>query len=142
MVACWTLGVAVVFSGLVQAQDTAVNRAGEKIYRQQCARCHGPAGEGDDEFYPQPLAGDRGLEELARYIAKTMPEDKPEKVSREDAERVAAYIYDAFYSKVARNRNLPVRIELARLTVRQHRNAIADLINGVRAPAPERRKEQ
>jgi Protein of unknown function (DUF1592)/Protein of unknown function (DUF1588)/PA14 domain/Protein of unknown function (DUF1595) len=45
-----------------------------------------------------------------------------------DADNVAAYIYAAFYSKTA-------RIELSRLTVRQHQNAIADLIAGFRLPA-------
>ena len=38
------------------------------------------------------------------------------------------YIYDAFYSPDARVRNKPARIELSRLTVRQHQNAVADLI--------------
>src|SRR6202042_3403412 len=48
---------------------------------------------------------------------------------------VAAYIYDAFYSKAARERNKPPRIELARLTVGQYRNAVADLIGSFRTPS-------
>jgi hypothetical protein len=35
---------------------------------------------------------------LAKLIDKTMPEDEPEKCVGEDARKVAAYIYDAFYS--------------------------------------------
>ena len=38
---------------------------------------------------------------LARLIAKTMPEDAPGDCVGEDAERVAAYIYETFYSKDA-----------------------------------------
>ena len=54
----------------------------------------------------------------------------------EDADRVAAYIYDSFYSKAAQARNpyRPARIELSRMTVRQYRNAVADLIGGFRNP--------
>ena len=34
-------------------------------------------GRGDAEEYPQPLAGDRSVAQLAKLIAKTMPEDDP-----------------------------------------------------------------
>ena len=46
-----------------------------------------------------------------------MPEDDPGSLSPEDAKAVAAYIHGAFYSSLARERNRPARIELARLTV-------------------------
>src|SRR5262249_8280478 len=52
----------------------------------------------------------------------------------EKADRVAAYIHDAFYSKAARERNKPPRVELARLTVRQYQNGVADLIGSFRTP--------
>ena len=112
-------------------------RTGEQIYRQQCAACHGAAGEGTDDHYPLPLVGERSVAGLARLIAKTMPEDAPGECVGEDAEKVAAYIYDAFYSKAAQARNKfqPPRIELSRLTVRQYRNAVADLVGSFRAPA-------
>ena len=48
---------------------------------------------------------------------------------------MAAYIYDAFYSPTARERNRPARIELARLTIRQYRYAVADLIGSFRGAA-------
>ena len=52
-----------------------------------------------------------------------------------DAENVAAYIYELFYSKSAQARNkfVPSRIELSRLTVRQYKNAIADLFGSFQA---------
>ena len=47
------------------------------------------------------------LGQLAKYIAKTMPDDDPGTCVGEDAEKVAAYIHDAFYSKTAQARNRP-----------------------------------
>jgi cytochrome c553 len=106
---------------------------GEQIYRQKCASCHGASGEGSDE-YPRVLAGDRSVSQLARLIEKTMPEDAPGECVGEDARRVAAYIHETFYSKAAQSRVTPPRIELSRLTVRQYRNAVADLVGSFRAP--------
>jgi cytochrome c553 len=118
-------------SGLcrVQAADTL---DGELIYRRMCAECHGGNGEGDNKHYPQPLAGDRSLVELTEYINKSMPEGAPEKCTGEDARQVAQYIYNAFYSPIAQARIKPPRIELSRLTVRQYRHSIADLIGSFR----------
>jgi Protein of unknown function (DUF1592)/Protein of unknown function (DUF1588)/PA14 domain/Cytochrome C oxidase, cbb3-type, subunit III/Protein of unknown function (DUF1585) len=107
---------------------------GEQIYQQKCASCHGAAGEGTEESYPKPLAGDRSVVGLAKFIAKTMPEDAPGECVGDDAERVSSYIYDAFYSKAAQARNKPPRIELSRLTVRQYRHTVADLIGSFRTP--------
>ncbi len=46
--------------------------------------------------------------QLAKLIAKTMPEDDPGTcVGRRTPTQVAAYIYDAFYSKTAQARNRP-----------------------------------
>ena len=49
------------------------DKAGEAIYRARCASCHGAGGEGAED-YPHPLAGDRSVKQLAKLIAKTMPE--------------------------------------------------------------------
>ncbi|HEV3121656.1 MAG TPA: DUF1592 domain-containing protein, partial [Isosphaeraceae bacterium] len=65
-------------------------------------------------------------------IAKTMPDDDPGACVGEDAQKVAAYIHEAFYSRTAQARNKPARIELSRLTVRQYRNAVADLVGSFR----------
>jgi cytochrome c5 len=110
-------------------------RTGEQIYRQQCANCHGTAGEGTDDHYPRALVGERSVAGLARLIAKTMPEDAPGECVGEDAEKVAAYIHESFYSKTAqvRNKFQPPRIELSRLTVRQYKSAIADLVGSFQA---------
>ena len=92
------------------------------------------SGEGTENSHPEPLAGDKSVDELAKLIHETMPDDADTKCSAEDAPKVAAYIYDAFYSADARLRNKPARIELSRLTVRQHQNALADLIGSFREP--------
>ena len=110
----------------------AAESTGEQIYRDQCARCHGNSGEGTEENHPDPLAGDKSIAQLAELIHETMPDDADAKCSAEDSAKVAAYIYDAFYSADARVRNKPPRIELARLTVRQHQNAVADVIGSFR----------
>lgn len=106
-------------------------KPGERIYRESCASCHGPAGEGTKEF-PRFLSGDRSPAQLSKLIAQTMPEDDPGTCVGDDARQVAAYIHEAFYSATARARNKPARLELARLTVRQYRNSVADLIEGFR----------
>ncbi len=108
----------------------AGGRTGEQIYRQMCASCHGAAGEGTDDHYPRPLIGERPVASLAKLIARTMPEDDPGTCVGPDAQKVAAYIHGAFYSKAAQAKNpmRPARIELSRLTVRQYRNALSDLL--------------
>jgi hypothetical protein len=117
----------------------AENRTGEQIYKQMCARCHGAKGEGTKK-YELPLVGDRSVAQLAHLIDRTMPEGDPDALDAEGARRVAQYIYDAFYSPTAQARLNPPRIELARLTVKQYRNSIADLIGSFRpAPKPDGR---
>jgi mono/diheme cytochrome c family protein len=110
----------------------ADQRTGEQIYRQRCASCHGVSGEGTDDNYPHPLAGKKALPQLVRFIAKSMPKDDPKKCTAEEAQKVASFIYDAFYSEAAQARNRPPRVELSRLTVRQYRQAVTDLIANFR----------
>ncbi len=71
--------------------------------------------------------------QLVRFIAKKMPKDSKRKCEGEEAQKVATYIHEAFYSKAAQERIKTPRIELARLTVRQYRNAVADLIGSSRS---------
>jgi hypothetical protein len=101
--------------------------SGERIYSDTCVRCHGIGGAGT-EHHPDALEGDLSVGQLTEVIAQTMPEDRPGSLSPQDAEAVAAYVHGAFYSPIARARNRPARIGLARLTVRQHRLSLADLI--------------
>lgn len=105
---------------------------GEMVYKQKCASCHGAKGEGATDNYPHPLVGDRSVGELIDYISKSMPEDKPGTCVGEEARAVSQFIHEAFYSPTAQARNKPARIELSRLTVRQYRNAVADLIGTFR----------
>ncbi len=65
---------------------------------------------------PAQLIGDRSLKELAALIDETMPEDDPTKCVGADAEKVAAYIHESFYSIIAQERNRPARVELSHLT--------------------------
>jgi cytochrome c553 len=118
----------------VSAYALAAEPAGEQIYRKQCLSCHGENGEGSKK-YKKPLVGDKSVEQLTKLIAKTMPEDNPETLSATEAKNVAAYIHDAFYSVDARERNKPPRVELARLTVKQYRNAVSDLVAAFRPQA-------
>ena len=101
---------------------------GRKIYRDLCVKCHGRNGEGVKGKYDDALHGDWSLEKLTRFIDKSMPDDAPEKCKGPDAEAVARYIYDSFYSREARARNHPARIELVHLTNRQYGNTVADLL--------------
>ena len=112
---------------------------GAELYQAHCTSCHGADGQGATDGYEEPLFGDETVASLARIIEQTMPEDDPEKCVCEEAKEVARYIFDEFYSLAARQRKGYVakpRIELSRLTVAQHRNAIADLL-GQFTPQPE-----
>jgi hypothetical protein len=125
------LGVGLPLSLPLAAPGAEPSR-GERIYRQRCASCHGANGEGTKVDYPHPLIGDRSLKKLTEYIAESMPDDDPGTCVGEEAEQVAAFVFENFYSKVAQERNKPPRIELARLTVRQYQNAVADLVGSFR----------
>ncbi|MFO1095283.1 MAG: PA14 domain-containing protein [Planctomycetaceae bacterium] len=109
---------------------------GVESYQRQCARCHGAAGAGTENA-PEPLIGDKSVAELAKVIAATMPQDAPGTCTGEDAARVAAFIHEDFYSPVAQARRRPARVEYSRLTVRQYRNAVADLIASFRPRPPQ-----
>ena len=105
---------------------------GKLLYEAHCASCHGLAGEGVPDAYADPLAGPHSVTVLARLIERTMPEGEPELCEADDAQAVAEYIHQSFYSVAARRRNGLLhapRIELVRLTVPQFRNAVADLID-------------
>ena len=106
--------------------------AGEKLYLNQCAECHGKKGEGVKGEYKSPLIGDWSLSKLTQYIDKNMPEGEEKAVVCKDAEKVAAYIYDAFYSPEAQLRNNPPRVTTAHLTSRQLEESLAYLIAELR----------
>ncbi|SFI28276.1 DUF1592 domain-containing protein [Planctomicrobium piriforme] len=105
--------------------------SGAAVYADQCARCHGPNGEGTKD-YPTALTGDKSVLELKQVIAETMPEDKEQKCSASDAQAVAVYMSDKFYSVLAQERNRPATVEFSRLTVHQFENTVGDLIGSFR----------
>ena len=107
---------------------------GEQVYQRQCASCHGKKGAGA-AGYPSPLTGKKSVGELGRFISQQMPPGKKH-CPAPDAQRVAAYIFDAFYSPLAQARNKPARVALSRLTVRQFRNAVADLVGDFHPVVP------
>jgi cytochrome c553 len=118
------------------AAGRAADHPGLAVYREHCQRCHGADGTGTPAV-PEPLVGDRSVNQLAASIDETMPEDDPTRVTGDAARLVADYIHAAFYSPVARDRNRPARVELARLTVRQQRSVVADVVGSFRPPAPD-----
>ncbi len=113
----------------------AATTRGKQIYRERCASCHGASGEGVKDRHSTPLTGDKSVLQLARYVEKNMPEDKPKTLGGKEAEQVARYIHDSFYSPIAQARNRSPRIEPSRLTVRQFQNAAADLVGAFRKEA-------
>ena len=100
----------------------ATAESGAQIYQRLCAKCHGAKGEGVADKYDDPLYGERTLASLAKYIDRSMPENAPEKCNADESQRVAAFIYDAFYSAEARQRNNPPKRVPQRLTNRQDLN--------------------
>lgn len=112
--------------GLAGAEETPA--AGRQIYQQQCAGCHGDQGQGSEEAGTGPFTGDHALADLVRIIDETMPEDDPEACQGEAAQAVAQYVLDAFVTPQAEALQPAPRIELSRLTVRQYREAVADLM--------------
>jgi len=124
---CFLVAALILFGGqsLLGAPQAP---SGSRIYRLQCARCHGSSGQGVKGKYDDALQGDRSLEKLSRYISKSMPDDDPGRCQGSEAEAVARYIYDSFYSRQARLRKQAPRIELVHLTNRQYVNTVADLI--------------
>ncbi|TWU36680.1 PA14 domain protein [Novipirellula aureliae] len=112
---------------LAEHDNGGGENTGAAIYSSQCASCHGPNGQGTADNYPSPLVGDSSIGELSEIIAETMPEDDPDTCKDKDAEDVARYIHESFYSEAARQRQRTPTITLARLTGDQLRQSLADL---------------
>ncbi|MGC4048088.1 MAG: DUF1592 domain-containing protein [Armatimonas sp.] len=107
---------------------------GAKLFAQQCAACHGAKGEGG-KVYPKALAGALSIEKLAGYLEKSMPPG-PKHVSATEAKAIAGFMYPEFYSPLAQARVRPARVALSRLTARQYRSALTDLIGSFRPNVP------
>jgi hypothetical protein len=111
---------------------TGADRTGAVIYQKMCAECHGDKGQGVPDQYDEPLHGNRSLISLTKRIAKTMPDDNVGACVGDDAAKVAAYIYETFYSPVAQARLHPPEFDLSRLTIAQYRTTVADLLGRFR----------
>lgn len=107
---------------------------GASLFKAQCQSCHGARGEGTRR-YRKALEGDLAIPQLARLIRETMPEGKPGTLSQGQALAIARHIHGSFYFLAARERTRPPRVELARLTIPQYRQSLADLIGSFR-PGP------
>lgn len=107
--------------------------SGQQLFVAQCAPCHGAKGEGG-AGYPKPLTGTQTTPELASFLSKTMPPGTKH-IAASDAKLVAAFMQDAFYSPIAQERNRPARVSLSRLTSRQFKSAVADLVGSFRGSA-------
>src|SRR5437763_17068617 len=84
LIACLLNGAPAVFG----AEATT----GQAIYQAECARCHGPMGEGTKKT-TRPLFGDKSSSQLTSLIRRTMPDDDPGSCTDEEYRKVAAYIY-------------------------------------------------
>lgn len=124
------LGCVIACSG----PSTVATANGAHVYEQKCAACHGNNGQGVEGKYAEALYGDRPLPKLARYIHQNMPDDHPETLSLPEAQAVATYVYDAFYSPPAQARLHPTRIELAHLSNPQLVTTVADLLRSFVGP--------
>jgi mono/diheme cytochrome c family protein len=108
------------------------SQPGAAIYRERCASCHGDHGQGVKDKYNDTLTGTRSVAGLARLIEKTMPEGEEGTCTGPDAQAVAAYIFDAFYSPAAQAKIRPARETLSRLTIAQYRHSVTDLLGHFR----------
>jgi len=111
---------------MLRAEDE--HARGKAIYQTKCAKCHGDQGGGVADVYDETLYGDRPLAELIGIISETMPEKKPQECVGDDARAVAEYMYDSFYTAIARAKHSPARVEMTRMTVPQYLNSVADLM--------------
>jgi hypothetical protein len=107
---------------------------GQALFASKCAPCHGAKGQGGPG-YKAALKGTLSVGELGNFIAKSMPPGAKH-CPAPQATQIAEYMYNAFYSPLAQERNRPARVELSRLTVRQFRNAVADLVSGFHPAVP------
>lgn len=122
----------VLSAGLALGASATAAPDGARLYRNQCASCHGEKGEGVRDKHGEPLVGDWSIAKLTRYIAANMPEDNPGTLTPAESEAVSRHLHDAFYSREAQARLNPPRFELARLTNEQYVIAIADLLRSLR----------
>ena len=127
-------GIGLVLPANAHQQKATKTIDGAAVFKARCASCHGPKGQGGDG-YSKPLAGTLSVLDLAKFIRSSMP-PSGKKCPAPEADKVAAFMFDAFYSPIAQERIRPPRIALSRLTVKQYRNAVADLVDNYHPATP------
>jgi hypothetical protein len=116
---CWALGP--------RTASCEEIRSGQAVFKEECARCHGPMGAGT-KHTTRALVGEKSPFQLFEQVKQTMPDDDPGSCTDDEYRKVAAYIHDAFYSPDAQARLHPPSIVLSHLTIGQYRSSVADLI--------------
>lgn len=109
-------------------------RQGKALFAKSCAPCHGEAGKGGPGF-KNPLRGNLSVAQLGKFIHTSMPPGN-KKATVSDSVKIAAYMHAEFYSPIAQARNEPARVQLSRLTVKQFRNSVADLVRNFQPALP------
>lgn len=117
------------------AKRAAQLKRGAAVYAAQCVACHGEKGQGVEDEYDKPFAGDRSLQWLTRRIERTMPEGDAGKCVGDDAAAVARYLFENLYAKQGEDAAAPDEA-LQHLTVEQHRQTLADLAGSFSKATP------
>jgi mono/diheme cytochrome c family protein len=112
---------------------------GKALFAKSCASCHGTEGKGGPA-YAKPLRGTKSVTQLATYIHQAMP-PPGKRTPTKESQLIAAYMHETFYSPIAEERRRAARVELARLTARQYRNAVSDLIDEGKPPLAESKEQ-
>ena len=84
------------------APAAAAEPTGAVIFKTKCAACHGAQGEGTKK-HEDRLEGSKSLPQLVALIGKTMPDDDPGTLSKNETQAVAAFVYDTMYSAAAQD---------------------------------------
>ncbi|QDT27948.1 DUF1592 domain-containing protein [Gimesia panareensis] len=100
---------------------------GAQIYQKMCVSCHAKNGQGVTDK-ANPFHGRKTLQELTMLIDETMPEEDPELCQGKEAEQVAQFVFERFFSPEEDKGNAS-RIQLTHLTVRQYLYTTADLMS-------------
>ncbi|HWP49311.1 MAG TPA: cytochrome c [Candidatus Limnocylindrales bacterium] len=80
--------------------ESAQLAKGRELFKEKCARCHGPQGQGTRIApalvrTPHPLGGYKTAAGLFTYVSKAMPFDAPGSLKEEEYWAVVAFLADA-----------------------------------------------
>src|SRR6058998_674975 len=144
----FSTGIAPDGTGLPEGSGTAV--AGRDVFAAQCARCHGPKGEGD---VGPVLVGGQGTLRTARplktvgsywpyattlwdYINRAMPFDHPGTLTADQVYATTAYLL--YLNGIVGERDVMDRHALPRVTMPNRSGFVPDPRPDVKADSPQR----